>query len=88
MLLQIFKLIKKMEKLIGNECLVRFFIECDELSIRVEWVDANFRAQRNFSVHELMIMDDEMLALDHFVNYCKNAYKLNCNEVKDNAAGK
>lgn len=73
-MLKIYEFITKMQRLIGNNAEVRLSARDEFFIIRVDWRDDDFRAQRQFDEVELSQIVDDGLMLDHFVNYCRNAY--------------
>lgn len=74
MLLEIYKLIKKIENEIGNGAQVWFLAGDETITIRVYWARTEYSAMHRVSTHDLAHLVDDDAYLRYFVEWCKREY--------------
>lgn len=76
MLLEIYKLISKMQSEIGNDAEVRLSVKNDILFIKVDWWIDDFHAKNEYKEIELakIAETEHEEPINRFVAFCKEAY--------------
>lgn len=83
LLLKIFELIKRLEKDIGNDCIVGFYASQEDIVIHILWRKDDLTLSHIFNLKGLEFVFEELVPINTFVDFCKKQYLVKMKEKEN-----